>query len=233
MPQNGRSTHDIAPEFEREFESDSEFEFESEPEFEGGEPEFELDEMAEEVFGETEEMELASALLEVTDEAELDQFLGKLFSRVRQRVGRALGGGVGRRLGGMLRGLARRALPILGGVAGNVIAPGVGGAVGSRLARGAGRMLGLELEGMSEEDQEFEVARRIVRVAGHAASRAARMPDNGRPDDVARASLAAAARAHAPGLIVGGSRDHRCRHCGIGQRGRWIRRGRKIILLPA
>ena len=38
-----------------------------------------------EVFGETEQMELASELLEVTSEAELDRFLGGLIERAGER----------------------------------------------------------------------------------------------------------------------------------------------------
>ena len=43
-----------------------------------------------EVFNETESMELAHELLAVTNEAELDRFLGDLI----QRAGQAIGGGV-------------------------------------------------------------------------------------------------------------------------------------------
>src|SRR5271165_2889748 len=41
-----------------------------------------------ELFGETEQMELASELLEVTNEAELDRFLGDLIQRAGQAVGK-------------------------------------------------------------------------------------------------------------------------------------------------
>ncbi len=51
-------------------------------------------------FSEEEEVELAAELLDVGSEAELDQFLGKFFKRVRRRVRK-----VGRRIP---RGLARR-----------------------------------------------------------------------------------------------------------------------------
>ncbi len=37
--------------------------------------------------------------------------------------------------------------------------------ISRKLASAAGRMFGLELEGLSVEDREFEVARRLVRFA--------------------------------------------------------------------
>ena len=150
------------------------------------------------VFGETEEMELAAQLLEITDENELDNFLGAL-------IARATGGA--RRLApaphlrGLLRQAAKSVLPIIGGAAGNLIAPGVGDAVGAKLATAAGNLFGLELEGMSPEDQEFEVARRFVRFAGAGARNAARFRGSGSPKLAARRALGAAARRHAPGFL--------------------------------
>lgn len=60
-----------------------EFEYETYQEFEGP-------------FNEVEEMELASQLLEVTDEAELDQFLGSLFKKASRAVGSFMKGPVGK-----------------------------------------------------------------------------------------------------------------------------------------
>lgn len=111
-------------------------------------------------FNETEEMELAAELLTVQNEDELEQFLGKLF----KKAGGFLKSGVGRQLTGALKGIARKALPALGAAAGNFLLPGIGGAMGGKLASAAGSMLGLELEGLSYEDQEFEIAKQIVRL---------------------------------------------------------------------
>lgn len=57
------------------------------------------------------EMELASELLGVTSEAELEQFLGGLF----KKVGGFFKSGIGKSLGGILKGIAKKALPIVGG----------------------------------------------------------------------------------------------------------------------
>lgn len=111
------------------------------------------------------ELALAAELLSVTNEAELNQFLGGLIKKVGRtfkKVGRS---GLGRILGGSIRSLAKAALPTLGGALGSMIPiPGVGTALGAAAASAAGNALGLEFEGLSHEDREFEIARRIVRV---------------------------------------------------------------------
>ncbi|MBB4980490.1 hypothetical protein GGE06_001398 [Streptomyces sp. SFB5A] len=120
-------------------------------------------------FDEVREMELAGELLEVGDEAELEQFLGGLI----RAAAPLLRGAAGKTLQGLLRGAARQFLPVLGSAAGNLVAPGVGGLIGSQLASKAGSLLGLEVEGLSREDQEFEAARQFVRFAADAARTAA------------------------------------------------------------
>ena len=147
------------------------------------------------------EMELAAELLEVSNEEELDRFLGKMFrgiGRVVRRVGRIP---VFRQLGGILKGVARKALPMVGGALGTMVAPGLGTAIGGALGSMAGRMFEMELEGLSAEDQEFEVARRYVRLAASAAQRAAMAPPHVPPQIVAQRAFNAAARLYAPGLV--------------------------------
>ena len=183
-------------------------------------------------FSETEEMELAAELLTVQSEDELEQFLGKLF----KKAGGFLKSGVGRQLTGALKGIARKALPALGAAAGNFLLPGIGGVMGGKLASAAGSMLGLELEGLSYEDQEFEIAKQIVRLSGAAASNAAQAPQSEAPQQTAQAALTTAAQQFAPGLLRPPDtspshmqqRGGRCRHRNSG---RWIRRGNGIILL--
>ena len=224
-----------------EFETDTEqeadgFEFEGEEEFE---EEFELESPLDEV----EEMELASEFLEVSDEEELEQFLGKLISKVSHAAkgvagvaGKFLRSPAGKALGGLLKSAAKKALPIVGKAVGSYFGGPAGGAAGGKLASAAGRIFGLELEGMSGEDQEFEVARRFVRLAATATQKAARSGTTASPQ-VAKSALAAAARRHAPGLLssrstLGGGMPYT-----YGSRrahsGRWVRRGRKIVVLGA
>lgn len=202
--------------------------------YEGGDYEFEFESTYAEggPFSEMDEMELASALLEVSDEAELDQFLGSLFKKASSAVGSFLKSPVGKQLGGLIKPLVKQALPMVGGALGSFIPiPGVGTAVGTQLGSAAANMFEMELEGMSGEDQEFEVARCVVRLAGEAAQQAAQTPPTVPPQDAAKSALVAAAQQHAPGLLrqaaaPAGAGQYRHR----GHSGRWVRRGRAIVL---
>lgn len=192
------------------------------------------------VFNESEEMELASELLEVTDEAEMDQFLGKLIKGAVKKVGRFLKSPVGHALFGVLKGAVKQVFPVAGpvlDVVGKAISPGKtngqsnGGsapAAPAEPAPEAGELFGMELEGLSAEDQQFEIARRFVRLGADAANEAASAPDNVPPPAAARIGFARAAARHAPGFANGRSSSSPAHH---GQRtGRWVRRGGKIIL---
>ena len=179
-------------------------------------------------FSEAEEMELAAELLEVTNETELDHFLGSLIKRGAQAVGKFIKSPTGQALGGILKGAARQALPIVGKAVGTYFGGPAGGAIGGQVASSAGKLFGLELEGLSNEDREFEVARQVVRLAGTAAANAAAAPPTASPQSVAKTAFASAAKQFAPGMLgqgLGGSAAG-----GGGKSGRWIRRGRKIIL---
>ncbi len=208
---SGEYAGEFPGEFGQTFESEGEYSYES-------------------PFNESEEMELAAELLTVQSEEELEQFLGKLF----KKAGGFLKSGVGRTLTGALKGIAKKALPVLGGVAGNFLLPGIGGAIGSNLASAAGGMFGLELEGLSFEDQEFEVAKQVVRLGGAAANIAAQAPPSAPPTQAAQAALTSAAQQFAPGLLrsdPSGSaipQPGRCRHRNSG---RWVRNRNGIILL--
>jgi hypothetical protein len=177
------------------------------------------------VFGETDEMELAAQLLEVADEAELDQFLGDLIKKAGSAIGKVVKSPIGRAIGGALKGIAKKALPIAGGALGAWVGGPLGAKIGSGLAGMAGKALGLELEGLSQEEGEFEAAKQFVRFAGHAVKNAVSSPAAiQNPMAVAKAAIAEAARVHAPGLVGG---------MGIaagGKSGRWIRRGNTIVV---
>ena len=111
-------------------------------------------------------MELAAELLGVTSEAELDHFLGKIFKKVGGFVKKVASGP----LGGILKSVAKKALPFVGGALGSLIPiPGVGTMVGKTLGTGAAGLLEGEWKGLSQEEAEFEVARKFVKVAGTAA----------------------------------------------------------------
>jgi hypothetical protein len=124
------------------------------------------------IFSEMQEMELASQLLEVASEEELEQFLGNLIRSVGRAVGGFVRGPVGRAIGGALKGIARVALPLVGGALGTFVGGPAGTALGGTLAGMAGKALGLELESLSQEERELEVARRVVQIATQATTHA-------------------------------------------------------------
>ncbi len=190
------------------------------------------------VFSEAQEMELASELLEITNEQELNQFIGNLIKSAGRAIGSAVRSPIGQALGGVLKKAAKVALPMAGTALGNIIAPGIGGAIGGKLASAAGGLFGLELEGLSQEDREFEVARRYVRLAGEATKNAVAAPSAANPASVAQAALTNAARTIAPGLAgaIGGSAPSVMGSAGTlggapGRNGRWFRRGHRIVLV--
>jgi hypothetical protein len=214
---------------EEEFEA---FEAEIYPEEEGeGEWEFETPRgsvIPGSPFDESEEMELAAELVDVAgdaNDAELELFLGRLINRAGKglrkagrRIRRRLRGRVGQALRSGLRRVARVALPVVGGA--------VGGPAGAAAAGTIGRAFNLELEGLSPEDQEFEIARELVRLGGEATSMAAAVPESVDDDEAAATALRMAVRKHAPGLVRrGGAASGR-----RAQSGRWIRKGSQIIL---
>ncbi len=198
-----------------EFENGS-FEFESDREFDG-ETGFGM----ENPLNEVEEMELAAELLAVSSEQELDQFIGKFFKRAWGGIKKVASGP----LGGVLKGLAKKALPFVGGALGSFIPiPGVGTALGSALGSAASKLLEVDLEGMSPEDQEFELARRFVRFANSAVTEAANAPVGINPNAAAAAAMWNAANQLGSSQVQPRRRK---------RSGRWVRRGEKIILLGA
>ena len=147
------------------------------------------------------EIELASELLELAGEDELEQFLGDLVQRAAGAVGGFVRSPTGQQLTGILRSAAKQALPVVGGAIGDYVSPGAGGQWGRKIATAAGDLMGLELEGLSPQEQELEVARRVVRLASAAGQHAARAQHAAPPRVVAQRAAATAARRHAPGLL--------------------------------
>jgi hypothetical protein len=222
-------------EFDQEFESQDQGEFESE--YESGDHEMEQESI------ENAEVDLASELLSVSNDQELDQFLGKFLKRAGRTFRRFARSGLGKGLAQGLRGIAKAALPTLGGVLGSAIPiPGVGTALGAaagNMAAGA-----LEFEGMSGEDREFEIARRVVRVGLDAAANLAAMPEGEATQDELIGTLLNAGRSHFPGIVgsviskgalnaggIPGIRFPMSGKPGGARTGRWVRRGNTIVLL--
>jgi hypothetical protein len=184
-----------------------------------------------------EELELASELLEVGSDEELEEFLGELISRATRAVGNFARSATGRSLGHLLVSAVKNIEPYASKALDTYIATrnqGGGSGAGGEAVEGAeeltpdaGRLLGLELEGLSPEDREFEVCRQLVRLASSAAQQASLAPPQANPDAVARQAITAAASDYAPGLLdqLTGSPGP------VSPRsGRWVRRGHTITL---
>lgn len=177
---------------------------------------------------EEEVLELTAELLSVTNEVELDQFLGKLVRRVSRAAGNFIRSPVGRLVGGVLRQVARRALPIAGAALGSFVGGPAGSMIGGRLASLAGRALGLELQEMSASEADFAAARQFVRLATDIVRRAE--SGQGTPPVAVRRAFTSAAQRFAPGLL--GPQAPRLPVAPVRALGRgvWIRRGRTITL---
>ncbi|BCY07367.1 hypothetical protein [Actinoplanes sp. L3-i22] len=200
------------------------------------------------------ELESAARLLEVRDEAELDRFLGDLFNRAvgaaKSAAGAArnfAGSPTGKALGGIVKKATKEALPVIGGGIGGWLSPDYAGA-GTRAGTAIGDLLGLELEGLSNEDREFETARALIRFAQAACRNAAQAPPGAQPREVAHKAAVAAARQHAPGLLAnapatagsttstptaanGGRPAQPGAKRSAARSGRWIRQGNSILIL--
>jgi hypothetical protein len=186
------------------------------------------------IFSESEEMELTGQMLGIASEQELDRFLGDLINKAGsaiggfvKRAGTAIGdfaqSPTGQAIGGVLKGVAKQALPIAGGALGAYFGGPLGAQIGSGLASMAGQTLGLELEGLSPEDKEFEATRQFVRFAGDTVKNALQAPPTADPTAVANAAAAEAARIHAPGLLSGAPGTMTPSGC-------WVRRHGTIVL---
>jgi hypothetical protein len=173
------------------------------------------------------EVDMAAELLEVSSDAELEFFLGKLMRGASQLMRSP----AGQLLKGALRNVAKKALPIAGAALGNMVAPGLGGAIGGKLASSLGSAIGLEAEGLNEEEQQMELAKRVISTARQALTQVARDPrvvtD---PRSAVRDAVANAVGRNLPGLlrpVLGGRVVQAMRG---NASGRWVRRGNRIVL---
>jgi hypothetical protein len=135
---------------------------------------------------------MGAALLDVTSPAELDGFLRRLLVDVVRRSGGQLPVERARALLSTLRQLALRTVPTLAWA--SPPAP-------SSPVAAAAQAYGLELEGLSAEDRDFEIARQFTRLAdaaiNHAAHRSPTLPAR----TTVGQAMATAAEQFAPGLL--------------------------------
>jgi hypothetical protein len=139
---------------------------------------------------ELEELDLASKLLEARTKSQLVALLRHITDRSSAVAGRRIDP---RAQALLLNRLARAAVIVRAGLqsdrptAGLLASPEV--------------IFGTELEGLSPEDQEFEIARRFVRLTFAASQHAALAARGAAPDVIASNAERLAARRLAPGLL--------------------------------
>src|SRR6476620_3589367 len=156
---------------------------------------------------EMQEIAVTSELLEVTSEAELDRFLGNLAKRASAGMRDFARTPQGQKTTKVLKSVAEGVVPLAGAAAAEWLRPGWG-PVGGAVATTAGKLLGLyEREGLSQEDQEFEIARSYVRFAQEMVRLVAAAPPDADRNQVVRAAFVRAARRYAPGLLQSGARQ--------------------------
>jgi len=189
-------------------------------------------EAEQEAHGNTYELELASELLQTQHEPQLEQLLDQLVSHLTSR--QFLDSPTARALGAILKHAARKALPVVAKQSGHYVPPSGQHEWGRRIGA-AGQLFEMELEGLSSEDKEFELARRYVQWAADAATRAAQLAPRAQapPSAIARQAATDAAYQHAPGLVdVIDPTGPRLTAppAGSARSGRWVRRGRHLVV---
>jgi hypothetical protein len=219
-------------------------------------------------------MELAVELIEVASEAELDQFLGNL---LKKACIKAVGSSITRPLGGVLKTVAKAALPFVATAAGTFFGGPAGGAIAGKLGSLVSQALEAEAAGMTADHRDLEKCRQFVRMAGKAARAAASAPAGTNPIALAQKVLANSAqeklakRPESAGRVSSGTQaattasplsifvkttptgwrkaetatavanGRPCSSCGqpswnckcgaISRTGRWMRHGRRIVIV--
>jgi hypothetical protein len=186
--------------------------------------------MGETAFNESEQMNLAAGLMEVASEQEFESFLGDIFSNAAKAVGGFINSPTGKALGGVLKGVAKQMLPAAGQALGGYLGGSTGAQIGGQLAQQASGLFETE-----SGEQEWEASNTFVKLATDAAKNAAQAPPNANPMTVAKQAVIDAAKVHAPELLkpaangaaaANGATPHHHENTG-----RWIRHGKRIILL--
>jgi hypothetical protein len=150
------------------------------------------------------EAEFAAQFMEISNEQEVEQFLGGIVNavgRAVQGIRGAVNSPQGRALIDAVKPLARAALPSVAGAIGGAIVPGVGARVGRTLGTAASALFETETSGLGYEQEQYEIARRLVRLTAAAARDVATAPPGAPPELVGELGVIRAARRHARPLF--------------------------------
>lgn len=153
------------------------------------------------VFDDYQQIELAINLMDIAHERQLDCFLDKVIRIASRNAGSPIDLSIQRAIRDALKvaacGALRRAMR-------ERMASPLGPRLARALASNAGLALGLELEGLSGEDREFEAVRQFIRFAGRTVEVAASLTPNHDPAGIAHQAASEAAQLYAPGLMIEG-----------------------------
>ncbi|WDZ82901.1 hypothetical protein [Micromonospora cathayae] len=147
------------------------------------------------------ELEFATRLLDATGEDELDRLVADLLGSAPRGGARFARTREGRQIGGILRDAASRVQPILSRGRDRPVGWNTGRGPVDPVAPAARRYFGVNVEGLSPEDQELELARSFVRFAREAVHETERRAGSGPPGRVVHHAAVTAANHLAPGLI--------------------------------
>jgi hypothetical protein len=184
---------------------------------------------------EAQEMALASELLEINSEEELEQFLGDLWDRTKAAASQVYNSSAVQSAIPGLKAVGRAVLPKVASFVANRYAPGTGDIAGAGVQAAVDQWLKEELEGLSGEDRELEIARRFVRFANAALQRAAQSPPRVPAPTAAQIAVADAARQDMPGVVpflsqLFGTAPVSGETNGGASSGRWYREGSSIVI---
>ena len=153
------------------------------------------------VMSPAQEKRFAAELSEVSSEQEMEGVLGRVVNTVGQAVQGirdAANTPQGRAVINAVKPVARAALPVIGQAIGSRFGvPQIGSAVGSAI----GSLFEVPMGELSEAEQQFEAACRVVRLASDAAQDVATAPPGAPPQLVGDVAVIRAARHHAPPLF--------------------------------
>jgi hypothetical protein len=185
---------------------------------------------------EAQELALAAEVLEVSNQEELEQFLGDLWDATKTAASDAYNSSVVQAAIPGLKAVGAAVLPRAAGWLADRYAPGTGGIASAGVQTAVDQWLKEELEGLSGEDREFETARRYVRFVNDVFRRVTQVPDRVPAPLAAQTVVRDAAREHVPGLVpfLVQIRDGRVPSGDLGVEapagGSWTRQGSSIVI---
>jgi hypothetical protein len=171
------------------------------------------------------ELEFGADLLEISNERDLGNFFADVITKVSGNGSRTLKSPLGKKLVDTLKHAAQPVLRMRSNATGGpTINTLVGVSSANDLKLMAAKIFGLELEGLSHEDKEFEVAQQFIRFAMDTIKRATESEFSDDPQRTVENALVQAARRHAPGFLSHGAQN-------LSSSGRWVRKGKHIIVV--